>query len=119
VRPPLIRLEKCWGRVTVTEAQLTGENLLGVSGQGDVERLRQRLGRYHPRQVAIWRRMSGARRLDLVGQAYHFALDTVRLTERRRHPDLSPEELKWRVIRRMHGDFSLGRARELHADERG
>jgi hypothetical protein len=32
----------------------------------------------------------------------------VRLTETRCNPDLSPEELKWRVIRRMHGDLSLG-----------
>jgi hypothetical protein len=36
----------------------------------------------------------------------------VRTTERQRHPDLSPEELNWRVIRRMHGDLSLGRGQE-------
>jgi hypothetical protein len=53
--------------------------------------------------------MSPARRLELAFQAYQFALDTVRLTERRNHPDLSPEELAWRVTRRMQGDPSLGR----------
>ena len=69
-----------------------------------------------PRQVAIWRAMSPARRLDLVGQLYHLALETVRTTERQRHPDLPPEEFRWRVIRRMHGDPSLGREREAQAD---
>jgi len=42
-------------------------------------------------------------------QAYQFALDTVRLTERQRHPDLPPEELAWRVTRRMQGNPKLGR----------
>jgi hypothetical protein len=74
-----------------------------------VESLRQRLGRLDPLQVAIWRTMSPARRLELAFQAYQFALDTVRLTERRNHPDLSPEELAWRVTRRMQGDPRLGR----------
>jgi hypothetical protein len=86
--------------------------------EDEVERLRRRLGSYDPRQVAIWREMSPARRLDLVGQMYRLALDTVRTTERRRHPDLSPEAFKWRVIRRMHGDLSLGRARESKPDAR-
>lgn len=83
-----------------------------------VERLRERLGPFDARQVAIWREMSPARRLDLVGQMYRLALETVRLSERRRHPDLSPEELNWRVIRRMHGDLSLGRAQVPESDER-
>ena len=74
-----------------------------------VESLRRRLGRLDPRQVAIWRTMSPAQRLDLAFQAYQFALDTVRLTERQRHPDLSPDELAWRVTRRMQGDPTLGR----------
>ena len=69
-----------------------------------------------PRQVAIWREMSPARRLDIVGQLYHLALEMVRTTERQRHPDLSPEEFRWRVIRRMHGDLSLGREGEANAD---
>ena len=44
-----------------------------------------------------------------VTQAYQFALDTVRLTERQRNPDLSPDELAWRVTRRMQGNPNLGR----------
>jgi hypothetical protein len=95
-----------------------GEYLPEEAGQDGGERLRQRLGPYHPLQVKIWRQMSGARRLDLVGQAYHLVLEAVRLTESRRHPDLPPDELMWRVIRRMHGDLSLGRKRELQAYER-
>jgi hypothetical protein len=81
-----------------------------------VERLRQRLGTLDPRQVAIWREMSPARRLDLVGQMYRLALETVRTTERQRHPGLSAEALNWRVIRRMHGDLSLGKALEPMPD---
>ena len=72
------------------------------------EQKRQEL-RLDPRRVAIWREMSPARRLDLVGQMCHLALEMVRTTERQRHPDLPPEELQWPVIRRMHGDLSLGR----------
>jgi len=74
-----------------------------------IEALRQRLGRLDPRQVAIWREMSPARRLELAFQAYQFALDAVRLTEQRNHPDLSPDELAWRVTRRMQGNPRPGR----------
>jgi len=74
-----------------------------------VEALRQRLGGLDPRQIAAWRAMSPARRLELAFQAYQFALNAVRLTERRRHPDLPPEELAWRVTRRMQGNPRLGR----------
>jgi len=74
-----------------------------------VESLRRRLGRPDPRQVAAWRAMSPARRLEIAFQAYQFALDTVRLTERQRHPDLPPDELAWRVTRRMQGNPKLGR----------
>jgi hypothetical protein len=74
-----------------------------------VEALRRRLGRLHPHQVAAWRAMSPARRLEIAFQANQFALDTVRLTERRRHPDLAPEELDWRVTRRMQGDPHVSR----------
>jgi hypothetical protein len=45
----------------------------------------------------------------LAFQAYQFALGVVRLTERQRHPHLSPDELAWRVTRRMQGDPRLGR----------
>ncbi len=74
-----------------------------------VEALSRRLGRLDPRQVAIWRAMGPARRLELAFQAYQFALDAVRLTERQRHPDLPPDELAWRVTRRMQGNPRLGR----------
>jgi hypothetical protein len=74
-----------------------------------VESLRRRLGQPDPRQIAAWRAMSPARRLEIAFQAYQFALDTVRLTERQRHPDLPPDELAWRVTRRMQGNSTLGR----------
>jgi len=69
----------------------------------------QRLESLDPRQVAVWRAMSPARRLELAFQAYQFALDIVRLTEKKAHPDLSPDELAWRVTRRMQGNPQLGR----------
>jgi hypothetical protein len=68
----------------------------------------QRLEPLDPRQVAVWRAMSPARRLELAFQAYQFALDVVRLTEKKAHPDLSPDELAWRVTRRMQGNPRLG-----------
>ncbi len=74
-----------------------------------VEALSRRLGRLDPRQVAIWRAMGPIGRLELAFQAYQFVLDMVRLTERQRHPDLSPDELAWRVTRRMQGNPRLGR----------
>ena len=74
-----------------------------------VDVLRQRLGKLDQRQIAAWRAMSPARRLELAFQAYQFALGAVRLTEQRNNPDLSPEELAWRVTRRMQGNPRLGR----------
>jgi len=70
----------------------------------EIERLRHRLGEPDPQQVAIWQAMSGTRRLEVVGQAYHLALETIRASERSLDPGVSPEELDRRVIRRMHGD---------------
>lgn len=74
-----------------------------------IETLRLRLGKLQPGQVAAWRGMSPARRLELAFQAYQFALEAVRVTERQRHPELPPGELAWRVTRRMQGDPRLGR----------
>ena len=85
------------------------DELTDPSGDDAIEALRQRLGKLDPRQIAAWRAMSPARRLELAFQAYQFALDAVRLTEQRNNPDLSPEELAWRVTRRMQGDPWLGR----------
>ena len=65
-------------------------------------------GKPTAQQVTAWRAMSPARRLELAFQAYQFALDAVRLTERKRHPDLSPSELAWRITRRMQGNSKLG-----------
>jgi hypothetical protein len=67
------------------------------------------LGKPTPQQVAAWRTMSPARRLELAFQAYQFALDAVRLTERKRHPDLSQSELAWRITRRIQGNSKLDR----------
>jgi hypothetical protein len=58
--------------------------------------------------------MSPAERLEIAFQAYQFALEAVRLAERRRHPDLPEAEFNWRVTRRMQGDQKLGR--ELNLD---
>ena len=74
-----------------------------------VEQIHRLLGSLDRRQIAVWRKMSPARRLELAFQAYQFALEVVRLTERHAHPDLSPEALNWRITRRMQGDPCLGR----------
>ncbi len=65
-----------------------------------------------PVQVEAWRRMSGAERLEISFQLYQMALEAVRANERMRHPDLSEEELNWRVTRRMQGDPTLGRSKK-------
>ena len=92
----------------MTDTESTLEKTEGVSDDAVVS-MRHRLGRLDPRQVAAWRAMTPPQRLELVFQAYQFALDAVRTTEKQRHPDLSPEELAWRVTRRMQGDQKLGR----------
>lgn len=74
--------------------------------------LADRLHRLEPpdrQQMEIWRKMSPAQRLDLVFQAYQFALEMVRVTERQAHPEMSQEELNWRITRRMQGDPNLGK----------
>jgi len=82
---------------------------LTISTGSTTESLNKRLGELNARQVTAWQQMSPAHRLEIAFQAYQFALDTVRLTERRRHPDLSADELAWRVTRRMQGDRNLGK----------
>jgi len=77
----------------------------------------ERAGAPDPQQVAIWRAMTPARRLEIAFAAYQFVLEVVRLSERARHPDDSPEELAWRVTRRIQGDPTLGRERHGAADE--
>ncbi len=71
--------------------------------------LQRRLGRLSRRQIEAWETMRPYERLEIAFQAYQFALEGVRVTERRRHSDLSPEELNWRIIRRMQRNQKLGR----------
>jgi hypothetical protein len=78
-----------------------------------IEQLRQRLGRLEPQQIIAWQQMTSAQRLNLAFQAYQFALEAVRLTERRRHPHLDEEELNWRVTRRIQSNQKLGRAENV------
>ena len=78
-------------------------------GEDTAEALRRRPGCLEPRQISIWRAMSPFRRLEPALQAHQFVLDAVRLTERQPHPDLPPDELAWRIIRRMEGNPRLGR----------
>jgi hypothetical protein len=75
----------------------------------EIEALRRRLGALEPEQVAAWRAMGPVGRVKLAFQLYQLALEAVRLTERQRHPGLPPDELAWRVTRRMQGDPRLGR----------
>lgn len=83
-----------------------------ITHHSSIEQLRRRLGAYDRQQILIWQGMSPVERLELAFQAYQFALEAIRLTERQQHPDLSEEELKWRVIRRMQGDQRLGREQD-------
>jgi hypothetical protein len=82
-----------------------------AGGVGPVADLRLRLGEADPQQIAIWRAMTPARRFDIACQAYQVVLEMVRVSERRRYPDLPEEELAWRVTRRIQGDPTLGRER--------
>jgi hypothetical protein len=88
----------------------------GHVSDDSVQALCRRLGDLDPQQVAIWRAMTGTRRLEIACQAYQMVLDIVRLAERRRHPDLSEEELAWCVTRRMQSDPTLGRERNGTGD---
>ena len=74
-----------------------------------IERLHERIGRLDRQQIMAWQKMSPAERLEIAFQAYQFALEAVRLTERQRHPDLPEEQFNWRVTRRMQGNQRLGR----------
>jgi len=92
----------------MTDTESTREKTEAVSDDA-IGSMRHRLGKLDARQVAAWRAMTRAQRLELALRPYQFALDAVRTTEKQRHPDLSPEELAWRVTRRMQGDQKLGR----------
>lgn len=81
----------------------------------NLEQLQRRIGVYDRQQILLWQRMSPVERLGVAGQAYHLALEAVRLTERQQHPDISEEDFKWRVIRRMQGNQRLGREKDAGA----
>ena len=91
----------------MTDTESTREKTEAVTEDAVVP-MRRRLGKLMARQVAAWRAMTPAQRLELALRPYQFALDAIRTTEKQRHPDLSPEELAWRVTRRMQGDQKLG-----------
>ncbi len=90
-------------------AQTQTEAELASATQLHVETLHLRLGHLDRAQITTWRRMSPARRLNIAFQAYQFALNVVRVTERQKHPTLSPDELAWRITRRMQGNPKLGK----------
>jgi hypothetical protein len=76
----------------------------------DSQQLYDRLEPLDPKQIEAWRNMGPIKRLEMAFQAYQFALDAVRLTERQNHPELSAEELNWRIVKRMQGrEFMLRR----------
>ncbi len=74
----------------------------------DEEALLRRLGTLEPLQVRAWQQMQPHERLQIAFEAYQFALEAVRVTERALHPNLSEEDLHWRVTRRMQGNPNLG-----------
>jgi len=73
------------------------------------DRALRRLEPVDMRQIKIWRSMTPAQRAGLAGQFYRLTVEIIRATERQRHPDATEEDLRWRVIRRLHGDPRLGR----------
>jgi hypothetical protein len=114
-RSPVRGNEKGWESIPFSFSEnriycKRSTQVLVISGRSvtDMRKL-ETLSKPTPQQVTAWRAMSPARRLELAFQAYQFALDAVRLTERKRHPNLSPSELAWRITRRMQGDSKLGR----------
>ena len=92
-----------------TQQEEPGREAIDLLRDCSLQALEERLGALDKRQIAIWRAMTPARRAEIAFQAYQFVLEVVRLTERRRHPELSEEELAWCVTRRMQGDPNLGK----------
>ena len=89
--------------------QTTSSDVTQPPANDPVEVMRRRVGRLDPIQVKIWRQMTPVQRAAVVFKADRFAVGTIRISERRRHPALSAEELAWRVTRRMQGNPRLGR----------
>ncbi len=74
----------------------------------DIARTLAKLDPLDRTQIEIWRKMTPARRLAIAFQMHQFALNAIRVTERRKYPELTPDELNWRVTRRMLGNLKLG-----------
>ncbi|MEZ4859670.1 MAG: hypothetical protein R3C14_00105 [Caldilineaceae bacterium] len=75
----------------------------------DIAQATARLDPIDRTQVEIWRKMTPVRRLEIAFQMHQFALEIVRISERRKHPELTPDELNWHVTRRMLGNLNLGK----------
>jgi hypothetical protein len=69
----------------------------------DSQELHEKLDPLDRKQIEVWRNMGPIKRLEMAFQAYQFALEAVRLTERQNHPELPAEELTWRIVQRMQG----------------
>jgi hypothetical protein len=67
------------------------------------EDFRRRLGTLDPQQVAIWREMTPESKIHLAFQMYDLARRIIWTTESQWHPDALPDELYWRMLRRLHG----------------
>ena len=80
------------------------------SGPIDIAYSLSKLDPIDQTQIEIWRKMTPARRLAIAFQMHQFALNAIRVTEHNKHPELTPEELNWRVTRRMLGNPKLGKA---------
>lgn len=79
----------------------------------ELEKFDRALRRLEPvdmRQIRIWRSMTPAQRAGLAGQLYRLTAEIVRATERQRHPEAAEMDLRWHVIRRLHGNPRLGRS---------
>lgn len=62
-----------------------------------------RIGMADRAQIAIWREMDGAQRVEVAFQMFRLAHDLVLTDERRRTPDAPEIEIIQRVLQRLHG----------------
>ena len=100
----------CLGVLEAIVQQTNSEELANPLPLNPMDDLDRRLGKPDLTQVKIWQQMTPAQRAKITFKAYQFALEAVRTSERRLHPNLSTKELAWRVTRRMQGNPNLGRS---------
>jgi hypothetical protein len=79
------------------------EHELSPAARELAQSFRRRLGRLDPQQVAIWRQMTSGRKGALIFQMWHLARTVVWNTEHQWNPNLTDEELSWRMWKRLHG----------------